>query len=263
VIKVIDVSTGLPSVISFTNSPIATSGPVQMVAVNSTTKRVVAATSDSFFIFDINNPTAAPTQFAADANSIGSTQMQFDGTRVIFHDDAGFPNTKLLNITTGAITTLAQNPSSGNSLAIRDGNFGYFVDRDSSDTVGSHIRSGIGSVTSATVTLATSADFIDGSTTNNGQFGFGQSICITQDGSTFFLAGSENVGSGEYLQVSSGGAFATIADPTGDDQLGCPATDVFCGDDVLAFKTGAGSDTVIGYVRLNASTATSSSSAQR
>lgn len=263
VIKVIDVSTGLPSVISFTNSPISNGEQVQMVAVDSTTRRVVAATSDAFYVFDINSPTAAPSQFDADISSVGSTQMQFDGTHVIFHDDAGVPSARLLNVTTGAITALAQNPSSGRSLALRDGNFGYFVNRVSSDSVGSHGRTGIGSITGASITLAADDDFIDGSTANNGQFGFGQSICITPDGSSFFLAGSENVGSGEYLQVSTGGAFATIADPSGDDELGCPATDVFCGDDVLAFKTGSGSDTVIGYVRLNATTVTSSSSAQR
>lgn len=263
VIKAIDVSTGLPNVISFTAGSIGSAAAVQMVAVNNATQQVIAATSDSFFIFDITNPAAPPVQFPAGPNGIGATQMQFDGTHVLFHDAGGAPSARVLNVSTGAIAALAQNPSSASSLALRDGSFGYFVDRDASDSLGSQRRAGIGTISAAAVTTAADGDFIDGSSANNGQFGFGQSIAISPNGSTWFLAGSEIVGAGEYLQFSGGGTFATVADPSGVDELGCPATDVVCGDDVLAFKTGSGSSTVIGYVRINPTTATSSASAQR
>ncbi|MBI5864674.1 MAG: hypothetical protein HZB38_09225 [Planctomycetes bacterium] len=260
VVKVIDVSTGLPSVISFTASPITNGELVKMVAVNESTQQVVAATSSKFYVFDITNPTGSPTEYDADSNGVGSgAQMQFDGTHVIYQDDAGFPNAKVLTLSNASITTLGLNPSTGSSLAIAGGAFGYFLDRDSSDSIGSHLRSAIGTDITTSPTIALVDDFIDGSTTNNGAFGFGQSIALTSDGTTWFLGGLESIGSGEYLQVSTGGAFNTIADPTGADTYGCPGTDVFCGEDVLAFKVGSQTDTTIGYILLNDSTAVSSS----
>ncbi|MCH8253153.1 MAG: hypothetical protein IID36_11935 [Planctomycetes bacterium] len=100
-------------------------------------------------------------------------------------------------------------------------------------------------------TLAPIEQFIDGSTTNNGAFGFAQTAAITPDGSRLFIAGREGVGSGEYLQLSTGGAFGLFADPTGEDAYGCSGTDVSVTANTVAFKSERNNETVVAYIILN------------
>ena len=73
-------------------------------------------------------------------------------------------------------------------------------------------------------------------------------MAITQDGALWFIAGTRSLGSGEYLQVSSGGAFGLFADPSGDDAYGLPGSDVSVSSNTVAFKTEIGNSTMVGYI---------------
>jgi hypothetical protein len=215
----------------------------------------VAVEADGkFYIFDINDPTAAGVPFDAVAAGIGDMQMAFDGDRILYADGSATSNAIVLDLDTGDNTPLADNPASGLRLALANGSFGYFL---SANSVGAHFRSAIGvldagnSPALTTVTSAALDDFIDGSTPNNGLVGYGSTITVTADGSRWFIAGDEDIGSGDYLQTSTGGAFTVVPDPLDQDELGCPATDVHASDNTVAFKTGEGSEVKVGYIILD------------
>ncbi|MBL8880758.1 MAG: hypothetical protein JNG88_16715 [Phycisphaerales bacterium] len=248
ILKVIDTSSGTPTVISFTQNPADFAEGWEQVAVNAATQTVVAVIQDEIYLYDITQPTAEPVLFEPGDNGVGSTQIAFDGTYVVFQDDAGSPSTFILDTGTGTVTPLTNNPSAG-PVACNGGSFGYFVNMSADDSNGSDYRGGIGTSPGPGATLATVDDFIDGSTTNNGQFGFGQTMSISPNGDLWVMGGSENVGSGEYLQVNDGSGWSLFADSSND--YGCPGTDVSISGNTIAFKSGSGSDTVVAYFILS------------
>ncbi len=243
-IQVIDISGSTPQVISFTRDP---SPAHQHVLVDGETATAVAVANEIFFVYDIGSPDDEPVQFAA-PGGIGSTPPKIDGGFILFHDDSNI--TTLLNLADGSFTAVAPNPSF-KQLALAGGSFGYFVDNEPDDRLGVTNRSAVGIVATLSIVVAAQRDFIDGSTTNNGAIGYGETMGITTDGLLWFIAGSEGVGSGEFLQVTTGGDFEVVADPTGEDSLGCPATDVSVSANVVAFKTGNNTATVLGYAILD------------
>lgn len=250
ILKVIDNSSGAPNVISFTQNPSTNSAAWTQLAVNAATQRVVAVVSDKFYVYDMANPDALPLLIEPGNNGIGATQIAFDGTYVLFHDNAGTPNAAAVHVGTGQVTTFANNPSTG-ELAAGGGSFAYFQNASADDQIGSHTRTAIGQFPGTSSTLAALNDFIDGATTNNGAFGFGQTLAVAPDGSTWFTAGSGAAGSGEYVQVSTGGAFSTLTDGSGQDTLGCPGSDVSVSGNTLAFKGGTSTSPTVGYVLLS------------
>ncbi|MBK8269845.1 MAG: hypothetical protein IPK83_16750 [Planctomycetes bacterium] len=229
ILKVIDTSSGTPELIVLTECPVATAEQVQQVAVNGATRQVVVSAGNNLYLFDVDSPGDLPLLMTAHADGIGDTQMAFDGESILYYTDAATPSAVVFDLGANDNALFAANPAAG-TLAHRGGAFGYFLNDDS---IGNHLRSSIGQLgdataATATATNATIDDFIDGATTNNGAIGHGQTISILPDGSQWFIAGLESIGSGEYLQTSTGGAFTTVADPSGTDELGCPASDVNC-----------------------------------
>ncbi|MBK8913079.1 MAG: hypothetical protein IPM64_00515 [Phycisphaerales bacterium] len=250
ILKVIDMSGGTPVVIPLTQNPASVAEQVAQVAVTESGQIACATTDGKFYIYNVATPTAQPLLLEAGSPGIGDVQMSFDGTHILYQDDNGTPNTRIINASTGVITTLANNPSSL-GVTLGAGSFGYFVNQSSADSNGSDFRSAIGTIAGLpTITQGETGKFIDGSTTNNGLFGFGQKMCVTPDGKVWFMSGSRSVGSGEYLQVSTGGAFDVVKGD-GSDPFGCPATDVCASNNTLAFKTGSGTNTVVAYKVLN------------
>ena len=82
---------------------------------------------------------------------------------------------------------------------------------------------------------------IDGSTDNNGHFGWGSRLAITPDGAYIFLNG--------YLQRSTGGDFTTFTDPSGNDPWACPGSHVSCSDNTVAFRSSTdGANTIVAYI---------------
>jgi len=249
-VKVVDVSGDTPSVISFTNNPGTSAFGVTHVMVDSDTRTAVAVADDTFLVYDIDDPAAAPAEFPI-PDGISDTVPHLDGDFIIFEDNLAFGNACILQISTGTITVLTENPSAG-QLAIGGDFFGYFLNRDASDSLGNASRSAGGPLSGIPGAMVAPAEnFIDGSTANNGAFGYGQTMGITKNGSRWFIAGATDIGDGEYLQVSYGGAFSLFADPTDQDAFGCRATDVSISSNTVAFKAENGPDTVVGYMILD------------
>ncbi|MHC4093700.1 MAG: hypothetical protein ACYSVY_26095, partial [Planctomycetota bacterium] len=93
--------------------------------------------------------------------------------------------------------------------------------------------------------------------------GYGSSMCLTPDGSRWFLAGWGPIDSTwDYLQMSTGGAFVDFADPEANTVSGSVmAADVACSSNVVAFRvlreedSGLGCSTneewVVGFILLD------------
>lgn len=247
ILKVIDTSGGAPNVISFTRNPSNFSENWQQVAVNAAAQSVAAVVDGKVYLFNIAQPDSDPILFETGEFGVGNTQIAFDGRYVIYHDGATQPNAQVLDTNTGIIRTLTNNPAAG-PVAGNNGAFGYFVNMTSADSIGSHMRSGVGAFPGPGATLAVPNQFIDGATTNNGALGFGQTIAVSPNGQYWFLAGQGSVDSGEYLQVNDGSGWKLFADPT--DDYGCAGTDVSVSNNTIAFKSGFGTTTVVAYFTL-------------
>jgi hypothetical protein len=223
-------------------------------------------------VWDIDNPEAEPlfVEMGAptDRGTIsGQWQIQFDGDYVLFHQfPDGFPlgigitNAALLNVNDGSLTIFTNNPSQHNApIALANGSFAYPVwkeELDSQSGAAASYRIAIGKVADAPDSTVprqfdtyapreTIIDF-DGIVTQEEcldppkLIGYGASICITPDGSRWFLGGAGSLTSDywEYLQMSTGGAFEDFDDPEDSTMTGSMmATDVSCSSNVVAFRT--------------------------
>jgi hypothetical protein len=249
-IVVIDVSGATPVVINMANDP---PSAVSHIAVDSPNSQLAAAVGDSFYVYDIENPAGAPQVFdASSIGGIGDAVFTFDDGYIFFEDDEAFGNGWFLNTADGTATQMNENPTNA-EMCHAGGSFVYFVDRDANDSNGSDYRSAIGTVPSQSATLAGDTE-IDGSTTNNGFVGWSQACGVTPDGSRLFLSGKTSIGSGEFLQVSTGGAFTLVEDTNASSPYGLPATDVDVSAGLVGFKTGdgttTGANTKVGYIIL-------------
>jgi hypothetical protein len=254
-VKAIDVTGASPVVISFDVNPIDYFNGLGRIAVDG--KNVyVSTTEGKFFKYTVDQPTALPEQFdvSGQGGINGATEWVVSAGVIFYRDDDGYPNARLLDTTAAspASVKMTENPAGG-ALALKAGKFAYFADRTSDDENGLHLRSAIGTVPGPGATLAGDTQ-IDGSTNNNNFLGWGQTNAVTGTGSYTFIAGWEALGQGEYLQVSTGGAFQIVPDPTNTSEYGVPASDVVASSKIVAFKTGASStaacDTVVGYIAL-------------
>ncbi len=253
IIKVIDVSDATPDIISFTKNPggVTSGFQVPMVGIDAESMRVVAVANDIFYVYDMTDPDADPVAF--DVSTLGGidneVQFKFDGTFILYHDDNTKENAMLLDITDAGNkpVELDNSPASGHTELV-DGRFAFFTE----ESLGSSLQSAIGTTAAAPAsTLAADDNPIDGSTTNNGYFGWGQTLAIEMNAAVWWMAGNDSVGSGDYLMRSTGGAFSTIADPEGADENGLPASDVNVSENTLSFKYGVDTETYVGYSILN------------
>jgi hypothetical protein len=246
-LKVIDVSGASPSLVVFTQNPPGSSLQVEQVAVDGDTKKVIAVVSDSFYVYDITTPTAAPTQIAV-PNGIGDVQIQTDGGYILAVDDQATEEAFLVNLSTESLVSLTNAQAATSDLDIGGTTFAFFANADASDSIGGHMRAAVGTVPGPGFTKAALGSSIDGSTNNNGTVGFASSTCVTPDGSLVFL-------SGWYLQYSAAGATFTVpTDAGGTDPYATPAWDVDCSSNTVGFKTATDrsdtQDTTVGYIIL-------------
>jgi hypothetical protein len=247
-VKAIDVSGTTAQVISFTVDPDTTPWHV---AVDGVAKKVLAVATDTFYVYDILNPTAAPLMFdASGSNGVNETVAPvFNNGYVLYFDDAGYANARILNTATGAITLLSQNPVGGINVAMNNGKFINFLDR-----AGDNDYDSWSIVNRVAVGTPPGPDAAVG-----GQAGdtreyeypwddFGSVASITPDARYLFISGWESINiMSEFLQVSTGGAsFSPFVDGTGF----LNATDVSASNNTVAFKIGENEDTRVGYIRL-------------
>ena len=255
-VVVIDVSGDVPVIINFTNDP---ENSVDHIAVDADAAQLAVSARDVFYIYDINDPTAPPTVYDTNPGNFGGVDgisdniFTLDGGFIFYEDNSdGGGNAVFLDVADGSRTTLTNNPAQGEQCH-NGGTFVYMLNRDSEDSNGNDARGGYGTVPGPGSSLA-GDEPIDGSTTNNGFFGWSQVCSVTPDGSLAFMSGRGSIGSGEFLQVSTGGAFSLIPDPDGSSNFGLPGTDVTTSATLVGFKTGqgtsTGSSTKVGYIIL-------------
>ncbi len=249
-IKVIDVSGSTPVVISFP-TPEEFQGGFDQVAVDARTRQVAAHgdnPDDFVYVFDIDNPTAAPRTFDLfDRDGLrDGIQMRFDGDHLLYRlrfED----RTALLNLADDSITLFpVNNEFNANSpLALAGASLGYFLAAEDADSIlaanGTVWRSAIGLVAEApTTTPATQLDYVDTSGDEPdfyGEYGYGSTMAIIPDGTRWFIAGEGVIdANSDLLQMSTGGRFNVFTDPDGDTVTGrVMATDVSCSHNTVAF----------------------------
>ncbi|MBN1492186.1 MAG: hypothetical protein JXA69_19900 [Phycisphaerae bacterium] len=244
ILKVIDVSSGTPTLIPLTNNPASTHFQVDQVAVDGTTGTVVAAANDTLYVYDIANPTAAPTEIAV-ANGIAENiQMAISGNYIIAVDDQGYTAAFLVDLSTNSVITMTDAECVRNP-AISSTVFAFHSNNSAEDT---QTRIAVGTVPGPGFTKPAADQYIDGSTPNNGSVGYGSDVAIRPSGSHIFLSGA-------YLQYSTSGvSFVVPADPGGTDPYGCPAWKVDCSSNTVGFQTAAvttsGTPKTVGYIIL-------------
>ena len=246
IIKVVDVSTATPGVISFAVNPAATANEVQQVAVNASTRQVVAVANNTIFIYDVNNPNASPFQIPV-ANGVSAVQMKSRGIWLIAIDSSSQPSAFLVNLSTRTPVPLP-NSAAALAVSISDTRFGFFANFDLNDVSGVTQRAAVGTIPGPAFEKASLNRFIDGTSLLNGLVGFANAISITPDGRFAFLAGP-------YLQFSQANAsFTVLPDPAKSDPFGTPAFDIAASSNTVGFKTSAlatdSVNTTIGYIIL-------------
>jgi len=248
-VKVINVTNASPSVVTFTNAP---PNHAKQISVDGTNKAIAVFSSNTFCLYDITNPSSTLYSFFSiiGADVQLASPFLFNNGKIFFCN-ATDSKVFLLNLA-GTGYSMNYGPSTG-GLAMAGNRFGYFFKADSSDAVGENTRSAIGPVSGApdAVTATVPGVPIDGSSSAHGYVGFGSTIAITSAGDRYFIAGKGEIGAGEYLQVSSGGTFTVLPDPSASDQYGFPASDVSCSSNTVACKGGSGQNTVVSYIILN------------
>lgn len=248
IIKVIDVSSGTPTLVPLDQNPTDYANQVAQVAVDGTTQTVAVVAEDSFWIYDITNPTAPPRNIVP-PNGVGKYQMKMYGDKIIATtlDSSGYDVAILVDLVTDTVTALDQAETSC-ELAIGGDRFAFFSYHDSTDSIGAHFRAAVGTLPDPNFDKPGTDNYVDGSYTGNGTIGYAQTMCIPPSGEYLFMANW-------YLQYSHGDTSFTVpADPTGADTWGCPAWDVDCSASVVGFKsattTGNQTEGVLGYIIL-------------
>lgn len=245
-VKVIDAGANPPTVTSFDMNPATGCFNIDQVAVDATTRTVVAVVDDTFYVYDVDNPAAAPAQIAA-PNGVGAFQIRMRGNHIIAIDNQSFGEAFLVDIAGKSIMT-PTDADAARQVAIGNAVFAFFADQDLDDRSGGGNRAAVGAVPGTTFAKPATDQFIDGSTANNGLVGYGASMSVTPSGGYVFLSDA-------YLQYSTGDvSFMVPADPDGIDPYGCPAVDVDCSANTVGFKTAADrtqtTSRTVGYIVL-------------
>lgn len=247
IIKVIDVSSGTPELITFEQNPVDYASVVTQVAVNGTTKTVAVAAEEALWIYDITQPTAAPRKIIP-PNGVGKYQMKMSGNYLIASSyDGGYDTAILVDLAANNVVTMEQAETIAD-LAIGGDKFAFFSHHDSDDSVGLHFRTAVGTLPGPTFNKPPTDNYIDGSYTSNGVVGYAGTMCMTPGGEYLFLANF-------YLQYSQGNASFTVPkDPANADTYGCPAWDIDCSDNTVGFHSAASRSSreegVLGYIIL-------------
>lgn len=271
IVKVIDVSGSAPVLKAFTPNAVSSVANYKQVAVDSASKRVIVAARDStdgkdkLYVYNITNTSAAPSIIVLPNGIDANTQMVILNGYVMALDAHSPPQAFLVNLTTQAIIPLTDSASTtgfaqaaAGCVRLGGSAFLYLAAAAAADTSGATHRVAVGTVPGPGSTKASLGQFINGSSASDGMIGFAQTAAIRPTGSFLFLSGTGSLGSGDYLQVSTGGVSFTVPpDPagvSGGDPLGLPGTDVTASTNTVAFKTGttvaSGTNTTVGYAIL-------------
>ncbi len=251
IVKVIDMSGDAAVVLSLPNPDGVTSGfVVAQVAVDDESMIALAVANDTFFVYDLNNPGAAPTAFdLSGADGIGDGQVAFDNGIVLFADDGSDDLVFYLDVTDAANTPVAiDTPRRGaDRFVLRGNNFGFLYSGPASqgDTAAIGVMPGTGTNISDGATVFSNS-------TNGGRFGYGETLAYGSGG--WFLGGQDNIAAAAdpFQRSTDGAAWSVTADPRDLDsnlQLGDMTTNAL--GNLLAFKHEVDDDQFVGWVDLN------------
>ncbi len=271
-IKIIDTSGDQPVVMSFPNPLGELNEEVtqfSQVIVDADSRQVVAAGTsfqNDFYLWSLDDPNAAAERFDAGPGTefglIGeATQMRLEDGYLIYHDVSDFdPVVTMVKLSDRTVhrfdSSLEESP-----VALAGGKLGYFMFEEDADLEDSSpstlmLRSAIGDVASApAVTRANQLDLYDFRSTSvslasdagpvfsqedcaeQKHVGYGESMCITPDGSRWFIAGGSQPRAQDFVLMSTGGAFSDIEDPEGTTVTGSlMGADLVCSSDAVAFR---------------------------
>lgn len=242
-LKVIDVSGEVPVVTPLQNPPV---NPGQ-VAIDADDQRVVTFGGNRFFVYDLTQPAAAPSEIDLTLQGGIAGPFAYDYGHILYVADSFPLNVRLVNVTVGVSIPLTTVPAQRLlSLAIDGGWYAYFLDREAFDIFSVVFRSAIGRVpqTAARVGGVPGGD----PDLHDPPFeGYGNDIAIESGGRWIFISGNGGINDrAEFLQVSEGGRFTPFAANGGF----LTASDVDVNAELLAFKTGVGEATTLGYIIL-------------
>lgn len=230
VIKVLDLSSAEPKVISLSNidfsasdvSSVAVSARHGYVAVGSQRKQAIfvapIATRAKFKKFDLSG-----------FDSFGDMQMALLDRYVLYQDRAGFSSVRVLDLESGQVMTPelgTHGGSWGTSVAAGKG-LATWPGREP------HATFVVWDPNGGTRLLESSGQDVPAGF-RAGTFGRGNSAVVAHDG-TIFLAGSQSISEQKCLQVSDGKRWLAVRGANGEP---IPAIDVVLGDAMIAFKTG-------------------------
>ena len=179
VVRVIDVSGDAPVVVPFTVDPGgATSGfGVSQVLVDADTMTVVSVSTqnDVFYVYDIENPGAAPVEFAGPTEGIGDGfTFAMDKGVILFADNAGYNDMFLLDVTNPANVPVPLEPGEGEVATVHGDHYGYL----STEGPSGYSGSAVGLVADASPAVAEDEMNILEGSANWGEYGQGGSIAI-------------------------------------------------------------------------------------
>jgi len=211
-IKVVDISDIDNYVITpFTVNPIG--GSPDAIDIDATTRRVIVRDGDTFYLYDLNNPTNSPQTFGRSVlqGGTGSADIQIQGDYVVFFDDS--ENFTVLNLTSGVFMQPARNPArAGRGVSFEDGRFAFFTRQNDDDgsTISVLNRCLVGGPTDLTNLVDPDGAFVNGTDATDGRFGYGAFADVSPDGTYVFVSGETivDVSVQERLFLStSGGVF--------------------------------------------------------
>ncbi|HWL93802.1 MAG TPA: hypothetical protein VNT79_09725, partial [Phycisphaerae bacterium] len=192
-LKVVDLSQSPPTFFNLANAPGIdgnSSAQISTARINAAAELVVGERNDIFYIWDLNNPSDLPTEFDLTSDGgVADAPYSFDGEHILYSDDTSDHGMKLLNVSTGGVTSLTLNPSAeGSAAELRGDQFLYFLARDAFDSFGDVRRSAIG-VKPGPDGVEGGVDGADPRDSDPEYVGYGSGGAIVPDGSALFIAG--------------------------------------------------------------------------
>lgn len=249
-VKVVNFGTATPQVIRFTTNP---SEFVAMVDVDAETRTAVAASSNIFSIYDIDNPDAPPVEFDVSGfGGIDDVQFAYDNGIILYVDDSSEGVVHVLDTSDAANTpqTITMTNRGTSRIILHGNNYAFLYEGPAAQG----LTAAIGVLPSLNPTIST-GDTVFENSANGGRFGYGDTIAVAAGGSvTWFLGGRDDIGLVDPFQSSTnrGVSYRVTLDPRNpDDNLAVGDVVTNVEGSLLGFKHEVNDEQFIGFVILD------------
>lgn len=230
VIKVLDLSSAEPRIISIRNTGF-TASDVDSVKVSAKHGYVAVGSSrqQAIFVAPIADGAKLKKYDLSGYDSFGESDMALLDRHVVYRDKQGFAHLRVLDLETGEVITpaMSQHGGSWSTTVATNGRIVTWPTKDPRATfVVSEDLENAKPLANSNGPVSDEAGY--------GKLGVGNSAVVAHDG-TIFLAGSDSISSQRCLQMGIDGRWHVIPGPDG---MPLPAIDVVLGEAMIAFKTG-------------------------